>query len=321
MPLLVLYFLYKIFDFFEVLIMKKIAASLILIFMSLSLLSGCVSKPVKLDMNGKKFSLSSDYTLVFEDNFEFLDLSKWKLRTFENNLRRAAYYVGDDDVVSCKNGNLVMSAKFRNGIKGNGYYTSWLESSSPNYGFGESIQNDNYSGFTANKGYFEIRCIPLKAIGIWSAFWMLPNNGDTVVGSSDGAEIDIMESHFWPQEKISNKMCHAIHVDEALGSLKSALSEYYIIENFYEEFHTFGVEWTDKEYIFNIDNIITWKTNHYEGTSGALQYLNLSIEVAGENNGEIATKYGTNENNIATNNDPTKTFDYIIDYVKVYQKA
>lgn len=297
--------------------MKRKALVILLIFACLFALAGCNQiKNLKDCKIADKLDLSK-FQLVFEDNFEkpTVDTSKWNIGDFGNGIRRAGYYTNDSDTLYCEDGNLVMKAIKRDGKYGEGVYTSWLTTSKNAY---SNTRTDDYEGFTQTYGYFEVRCIPLKGVGIWSAFWMLPDSGGKEIGGKDGAEIDIMESHYWPQNKLSNTMCHAIHIDEGIDKLQSALSKTYVIDNFYNEFHTFGMQWTPDGYIFSIDGYETWRTNKKVDVSEVDQYLKLTIEVAGTNDG-TTPKFGTNDYNNAMDNDwSSADIKFVVDYVRAY---
>lgn len=295
----------------------KVVAIILILGLYINIMIGCTNKPVKLNTLKDKINLDMNkFSLVFEDNFDFIDKTRWNVTDFGNGMRRAGYYTDDSDTLYCEDGKLIMKAINKNGKYGEGIYTSWLSSSKNYY---ENSRTENFEGFNQKYGYFEIKCIPLKGVGIWSAFWMMPDRGNNEIGSKDGAEIDIMESHFWPQEKIPNKMCHAIHVDENLGELKSSASKVYIIDNFYEEFHTFGLMWTPTEYVFYVDGYETWRTSHYNGVSEVEQYLKITVEVAGKNDGSKPTSWGTNKNNDPRNNDwQNSDIKLVVDYVKAY---
>ena len=50
--------------------------------------------------------------------------------------------------------------------------------------------------FEQTYGYFEVRCILPKGVGMWSALWMLPQDFSHTIGNggTDGAELDVFES-------------------------------------------------------------------------------------------------------------------------------
>lgn len=242
-------------------------------------------KKLNIPENPKEFN-PDGWTLTFEDNFNTLDRTKWKTNNVGNNhLRRVAYYA--DDCLIVKNGKLIIRTEYReNGEYGKGWYTGWLESST------KGERHDGYNGFSQCEGYFECRCKVPKALGIWSAFWLMPDEGvaftadDIQNTGADGAEIDVMESPFTFKKFNSNITQHAIHCDGYDERLKSAASPILKVKSIYDDFHTYAVEWNKDEYIFYVDGYETWRTNHLNATSKIREYIILSVEVAGytENN-------------------------------------
>lgn len=90
----------------------------------------------KISPTQKFASSSSEWELTFEDNFDFLDLTKWKYNTAidtehpeKNGIRRAAFNVCDPDVVFVKDGKLHIRTMWKNGSRGEGWYTAMPETS------------------------------------------------------------------------------------------------------------------------------------------------------------------------------------------------
>lgn len=278
------------------------------------------SKDIKKLDKAVTFTPNENWELVFCDNFDTLDLTKWKPLIPENGIRRTAYYTTDDDILFVKNGNLVIRTKWKNGEYGEGFYTSWLESSVDIH---KEFSKDGYKGFSSTFGYYEIRCKFPPAKGIWSAFWLMPDNNDTFSDNDlqntgeDGAEIDIYESPFYYSYK--NAVQSAIHCDGYDDRLKSASSSVYQISDPYNNFHTYGLLWNKDEYVFYIDGREAWRTNHLNGTSKVNEYMIMSVEVGGENNGKVPTSYKYWCGN-ALKNPKNRNYDFIVDYVKVYKK-
>jgi beta-glucanase (GH16 family) len=308
----------------------------------------------KIDVN------DSTWNLVFNDEFDaLLDLTKWKVVDFNesNHLRRAGFYSNDN--VFVENGNLVIRTNYQdNGLYGKGWYTGWVETSkntSKNY------ETPNYVGFNAKGGYFETRAIVPNSVGIWSAFWMMPDNNDygserEVLNSAlDGAEIDIMESPYkYLGGIMTEKATPVVHADEYSSYdklsddyvvsdennpyyeyLKSYSGKNYYVPNMYTKYHTYGVEWSidtnpQNSYIrFYIDSYMTFEV----GASWAIrqlgksidmlipevyEYLLLSVEVGGTNDGVNVTPGAWCGNPDV--NDKSKNYDFLVDYVRVYQK-
>ena len=50
--------------------------------------------------------------------------------------------------------------------------------------------------FEQKYGYFEIRCVLPKGVGMWASFWMMPHGINDSIGNGgvDGAEIYVFES-------------------------------------------------------------------------------------------------------------------------------
>ncbi|MBQ7637466.1 MAG: glycoside hydrolase family 16 protein [Clostridia bacterium] len=247
-----------------------------------------------------------DFTLIWHDEFDGdkLDETKWKghyCGNGEPSVRRGSYW--HTDMATVKDGNLHIATRFYpNGFKGNGkpgWYTCGL---------------DTRGLFEQAFGYFEIRCILPKGGGMWAAFWMLCDGMSNVDGSgTDGAEIDIFEAPYYA-EKNNRRISSNIHIDGYGEGLKSTnvCKPYILVNDPYENYNTYGLEWNENEYIFYINGIETGRSS-FGGTSRVPEFLLLSVEVGGENAvpGESwasgVLKPGT------------KTSDFIVDYVRVYK--
>lgn len=310
----------------------KLFSIVILVAMFALLLQGCY--------RGKSAIDYSEWEVAFFDDFvtDTLDTAKWQHRVMQDGIRRAAYYSDDAQTVFIKDGNLVIRTAYKQGEYGAGWYTGWLETKTPK----EQNPNSGYRGFSQKGGFFEIRCQVPPAIGIWSAFWLMPDEGaaftqdDLQWTAKDGLEIDIMESPFFGFKQ--SKVIHVLHSDGYGSTLKTSKSKDIKIGNInragnmYNSMHTYALEWTEEEYIFYVDGKKTWQTrykyqNKILGVSDVLQYLILSIEVGGhrnENTGELEVgieKDGTPSwAGNPMDNDLTKTYDFIIDYVAVLKR-
>lgn len=288
---------------------------------------------------------SMGYTLAFEDNFDGdeIDYTKWRVSYNvgageDGALRRAGYYEVSDDTVDVSDGVLTVSTLYKDGQYGEGWYTCWLESSVLGSMGSEApilCAEEDYRGFESTYGYFEVRCIAPPCEGIWSAFWMMPNSegmsglgGEP--GGADGVEVDVMESpyYYWGALKRDN-VRHVLHGDGYTYN-KTESSEDIRVRDMYSSFHTYGVLWTETEYVFYVDGNETWRTTYnvdgeHMGVSHVPQYMILSVEVAGYADGDVPVP---GKNNDGTpywcgdpmNNDLTKSYGFVIDYVKVYCK-
>lgn len=310
-----------------------------------AILTSCQYAHYKIPKNEKFNYVESDWTTTFLDNFDgdSVNLNNWKIDTMpsddpnKNGIRRAAYYVDDAETVFVKDGNLTLRTAYRDGKLGKGWYTAWLDTSVKK-GQNETVVNPNYKGLSQKQGYFEIKCQVPPSKGIWSAFWLMPDEGvafsenDIQNTASDGLEIDIMESPYFASGK--GACTHVLHADGYDEKLKSSKSKTYTVPNMYTEMHTYAMEWTADKYIFYIDGYKTWETQYdYNGTtmgtSDVLQYMILSVEVGGSNeNGVLYPGKDKDKNGNfidhwsgdAQKNDFSKNYDFIIDYVKVMQR-
>ncbi|MGN0538763.1 MAG: family 16 glycosylhydrolase [Candidatus Fimenecus sp.] len=297
----------------------------------------------------EKLTLSPDeWKLTFEDNFEFFDKTKWKVNTSIdkgnpelNGIRRDCFYAIDDDILFVKDGKLYIRTMWKNGELGEGWYSAMLETSQAVHN--EYALSENYKGFSQVRGYFEVRCKVSKAVGIWSAFWLMPDNDiafsdkDIQFSGEDGVEIDVMESphaYRWAQRN-KNQNIHVIHADGYDDRLKSVSSPSFYVPNMYGDFHTYGVMWDEDKYSFYIDGYKTWETEHiYKGKKMGIckvpEYLLLSTEVAGTFENGVhypgLVKNGKNGKwekfwcGNPDKNDKSKAYDFIIDYVKCYSR-
>lgn len=301
---------------------KKIYTSICIVVMILTMTLAMVAcdarnlpRKVTLDL--------SDYELTFSDNFDTLDTSKWKIGLKNGNyIRNGAYYTDDDDTVFVKDSALTIRTQYKEGKYGTGWYTAWLDTATT---VNENQEvSENYKGFSQTYGYFEARCKVPKAIGIWSAFWMMPDGAkgmttdDEIGTGSDGVEIDIMESP-WAYSNPAEANMHVLHGD-GYKDTQSDRSPKYKVKGMYEEYHTYGLMWTDEEYIFYIDGKETWRSKHTVngkelGVSRVNEYMILSVEVSGKDGVEGDMWCGN-----PIENDKSAVYDFQVDYVKAYIK-
>lgn len=294
-----------------------------------------------------EFQPGNDWQLVFEDNFdgEQLDTTKWHYGYAEEGVRRGGYWV--DDAVMVQDGNLIIRTNYReDGKFGPGWYTGTVETSKSTYKSPNgAVESPDFKGFSAQYGYFEVRCQVPRSVGIWSAFWLMPDSNfktDVPGGGDDGAEIDIFESPFMYVPTYKQTVSHAVHIDGYGDELKSSGSRQQFVRNLYNEFHTFALEWNETEYIFYVDGMETWRNsktvkeadvdadgNPYDTVAHCMEYMILSVEVGGSEidgvvtpgkvleDGEIVDHWSGNPEK----NEKDQNYDFIVDYVKVYQKT
>ncbi|HTN20513.1 MAG TPA: glycoside hydrolase family 16 protein [Pelobium sp.] len=199
-----------------------------------------------------------NYELAWSDEFEGsqLDLTKWSYRA-EGTIRNLAT-VSRNTVKLDGQGNLqLMTLKDPDGT----YYV------------GQAATNASY---LTKYGYFECRAKMNESIGPHVAFWLQSNtmgveNNNPAV---NGTEIDIFEYH----RKKPELLFHNLHWN-GYGSAHKTIGTKIGIPDIGNGYHTFGLEWTETEYIFYVDGKETWRTS--TAVSKTEQYVILSTELTG----------------------------------------
>lgn len=287
---------------------------LIMLFTAACFSSCNKKKKLKISTPSENTINLENMTLVFEDQFDkdTIDDTVWS-SWFDTHIRRGGYW--HKDQCFTQDGNLIIRTEYKeNGEHGAGWYTGM-------------IRSRNLKEFTY--GYFEVRCKVPAAQGLWSAFWMQNDNmlTEETAKGKNGAEIDIMESPYYYDPmldeplKYRNTTMHTIHIDGYGKKYDCRLSDQYIVQNdMYEEFNTYGLHWTDKEYIFYVNGHETWRTTF--GVAHVPEYLWLSVEIAGD----MKSADPANPNNkfafsgeLLNNDLSIFPVDFVVDYVRVYQ--
>lgn len=261
------------------------------------------------------------YKVVFQDDFNGTEINRkvWRGLGEDGTVRRGAYYNNTKENIFVKDGNLTIRTFYKATGDQIGWHTSWLES--------RTLGREEDEGFSAKYGYFETRCIAPPTFGIWSAFWLMPDvEGATWDGSSTqfGTEIDIMESASFNSKNFDGKAQFVLHTDYSGAGKGKFASEQYRVSKMHSEFHTYGVMWTPTDYTWFIDGRKVLQTKHiYKnqdyGTSPVKQFPILSVEVVGnEVDGKPVEKVDWAGD--PSKNDKSKNYDFIVDYVKVWQK-
>ena len=275
---------------------NKVIASVLAFLMSALQFLGIAYYPF-----GQKVDMDK-FTLTFEDNFDGeLDRSVWSGHYVwgdKSEARKGAYW--NNNLAYTEDGNLIIPLKYlEEGMGGTG--AGW-------YSAGIDTDDDAINGFSQKYGYFEVRCILPECPTAWAAFWLMNEGVYNADGDGrDGTEIDIFESDCI-DDTIKNAVTSNLHFD-GYGDAhqKMGAKKFLIKGNPYEEFNTYGLEWNENEYIFYINGVESYRTD-FGGVSQNPEYLILSYELGGEDG-------------VASNADldKTKEYQYIVDYVRVYQ--
>ena len=157
--------------------------------------------------------------------------------------------------------------------------------------------------YTHGFGYYEIRCKLPDTEGIWHAFWMMC--GDVYSeenGSTDGVEIDVFE--YLPARDAINCALHWDGYDDAHRNDHLRFENVGCADG---EYHTFGMNRDERGYTFYIDGKKVWETKG-DGICREEGYL------------KISTEYGEWGDWVGTLDPDFEAVDWVIDYVRVYDK-
>ncbi len=239
------------------------------------------------------------YELVFEDNFDGdeLDLDVWRHRA--EGERRCGY--NSDSQVKLENGNCVFTGEYlKDGKYGEGWYAGMIALRNP-----------------VCRGYFEIRCKCNRDKGFWSAFWIQsitdPYDHYLSNGGINGAELDIFEAMNADAKTkgARNSVSQTIHCngsDDDVENIDSCcVGKFKVGNDIFDEYNTYGLKWTEDEYIFYINGRETARSTFGKGVSTVPEELIVSLEIP-FTDAELS-QYGTDY----------KT-QMIVDYVKIWQQ-
>lgn len=239
---------------------------------------------------------SSEWELVWSDEFngDELDLEKWKYETGDHgwgNEEWQNYTAGEN--VELGDGTLKIIAKKIGEGQRVGDYTS-------------ARLNSKFS-FTYGRVEVRAKMPELKGNGLWPAIWMLGENIGTVGWPLCG-ELDIIEYVSLRPDQVSS----AIHTQSGQPEIESGAID---LETAEEEFHIYGIEWTEAQIKFYIDDptnvTLTYdRPQNFDENDwpfDKLQYVLLNLAVGGT--------WGGNEG-VDDSIFPTQME---IDYVRIYQ--
>jgi beta-glucanase (GH16 family) len=159
-------------------------------------------------------------------------------------------------------------------------------------------------------GKIEVSAILPKGTGSWPAIWTLGQNIKTAGWPTCG-EIDMME-HVGFDPNVVHNTIHTKAYNHSIGTQKSTNK---LIDNVFDKFHTYAIEWTPTKIDFFIDDI---KTYTFTKESGAdvnkfpftePQYLLLNIAVGGAWGGQKGI------------DDSIFPIKMLVDYVRVYEQV
>ena len=255
-----------------------------------------------------ELKFASNYKLIFEDNFDGTTLNTnvwcdvWDTGLEHEVRDEYSYGYVKENAFLDGEGHLINRVKAlpEKNKYGKPIYTSSL------------ISTEN--GFESRYGYYEMSVRPHLTTGMWGAGWILAGDMDDDNAPEDnstknGVEIDIFETIM--HQKAAR---HALFWDgygwfEVDGEWVTKTQGHGVmspeIPELYDgKFHKFAVQWTPTDFIFLIDDQVTYR---WTGTEGCDQpgYLLISSHVNSEGTGELLLK-------------PGEYSDMLVDYVRVY---
>ena len=125
-------------------------------------------------------------------------------------------------------------------------------------------------------GYYESSIKFPVVKGSWGAFWIMAGNVHNVDGSGkDGSEIDIMETIDSLKKYVNQNVGW-----DGYAEYSKSVHNSFNADIFDDKFHTFGLLWTFDEYVFFVDNKITWRTSANGNVCQEKGYMKLTIESA-----------------------------------------
>lgn len=238
------------------------------------------------------------YSLVFSDEFrgDSLDTGVWQECP---ELGSGEKY--DKSMMSFDGENLIISTQYiENGSRGAGWYTYGIKNT------------DEYSNFEPGC-YYECRCIAPAAKGMWSAFWMMTEGQKLWENGvrKEFTEIDVMESFYYGQ-KHQNSTLHTLHhwLPEIRDYESEIVGKYRVGKDMYSEYVTYGVLWTEDEFVFYIDGKESGRSTNGATSDPAFMLLTCQVRTEDVENPEILENPGTAF--------PAR---FVVDYVRVYKAA
>ena len=215
----------------------------------LSMLS-CLFVLIMIGQSVAQPSDSTRWKLDWEDDFSFLDESRWSVLNYAAHGKELQLYMADN--VWAEDGNLVIRLNNRpveclpekNWVAVNScelckqgvypYSSGWVETKKSYY---------------RKYGYIEARIKCPYRRGLWPAFWTFIGMG--IPDASNYAEIDIFELY---GHKRPNHVETNIHLVYEPGTFTKNLQEHNLKKFSYVNWHTYAIEWDSTKIVWYIDN-------------------------------------------------------------------
>lgn len=248
-------------------------------------------------MKNEIFKLPDSYKLAWSEDFKKpLDTELWLI---SDKPRKGGYW--SPEQVFIENEKLIIRTEYKEKGDKSGFYTGDL----------------HWRRKRCTYGYFEIRCSIENIRGAWSAFWLMPDfegMDNKNQKAQDGCEIDIFEN------AKPYRLQTTLHYDAYCGQRMKSRR----VEDMYDGFHTFALDWKKDGLKFYYDNRLIWHITNPNHISHYPASLEMSTELNGNTNKNGVPKPNRTfwlGNGIITNKKNKLPYDFIIDYVKVYDNG
>lgn len=273
-------------------------------------------KSVKLTATHRLSGITLDFELKFETNYRLVFEDEFEGTTLNTNVWKDIWDTGlEHEIRDEYSYGYVKENAF---LDGKGHLINRVKALPEKNKYGKPVYTSSListeNGFESRYGYYEMSVRPHLTTGLWGAFWILAGDMDDDNAPEDnstknGVEIDIFETllsknaarHalFWDgygwfqvdDEWVTKTQGHGVMAPE-------------MPEIFDGKFHKFALQWTPTDFIFLIDDQVTYRWQNTEGCEMP-GYMLISSHVNSEGTGELLLK-------------PGEYTDMIVDYVRVY---
>lgn len=270
--------------------MKRLLSLLIAVLSIGLMFTGCGKT------DNKPSFVPKDYTLAYSDEFNGTELDESVWVKEQHGARRGGYW--SPEQVRLENGNLMIETAYKENVEDPGYYSGAIR---------WNTQRSTY-------GYYEARLKIQNIRGQWPAFWLMPDTMGEVDGKAvDGAEIDIFES------AVPYIYQYHMHYDN-YESKKKKIQK---IDNLYDEYHVFALDWKKDSMTFYVDGQILEEITDPDLISATPVAMWLSTEIGGKPDKDGVPKPGIFwvGNGVITESKDLLPACYEVDYVRVYDNG
>jgi len=255
---------------------------------------------------------TGEYELVWEENFDGTgkpNASKWAYEIGFIRNEELQYFTDSLKNVRQENGNLIIEGH-KEQIANPNFVSEDAQNWKENREFAEyssgSISTEGLVSWQYGK--IEVRAKLPKGIGQWPAIWMLGENLRSVYWPKCG-EIDIMEHVGFTKDTIYG----TVHTESYNHTKGTGVGKGIFIDEPYEEFHTYAIEWDAEKIQFLLDEKVYHEFVNEQKTVDEWPFdqpfhLKLNASIGGSWGGAQGI------------DDAVFPQKMVFDYVRVYQK-